>query len=34
MTLTQDILDHTLALGFDIAGIVPVGAPRHAASLR
>ena len=30
MTLTQDILDHTQTLGFDIAGIVPVGAPRHA----
>ena len=32
MTLTQDILDHTLTLGFDIAGIVPVGAPRHAGA--
>ena len=30
MTLTQDILGHTQTLGFDIAGIVPVGAPRHA----
>jgi len=32
MTLTQDILDHTQALGFDIAGIAPVGAPRHAGA--
>ena len=32
MTLTQDILDHALALGFDIAGIVPVGVPRHAGA--
>jgi epoxyqueuosine reductase len=32
MTLTQDILDHALALGFDIAGSIPVGAPRHAAA--
>ena len=30
MTLTQDILDHTQTLGFDIAGIVPVGTPRRA----
>jgi epoxyqueuosine reductase len=32
MTLTQDTLAHALTLGFDIAGIVPVGAPRHAAA--
>jgi epoxyqueuosine reductase len=30
MTLTQDILDHAQTLGFEIAGIAPVGAPRHA----
>ena len=32
MTLTQDILDHALAQGFDIAGILPFGAPRYAAA--
>jgi epoxyqueuosine reductase len=32
MTLTQDILEHALALGFDIAGILPVGAPRYVAA--
>ena len=32
MTLTQDILAHALTLGFDIAGIVPVGLPRHGAA--
>ena len=32
MTLTQDILAHALTLGFDIAGIVPVGPPRHGAA--
>jgi epoxyqueuosine reductase len=33
MTLTQDILDHAVALGFDIAGVAPVGAPQHTAAL-
>jgi epoxyqueuosine reductase len=32
LTLTQDILDQALALGFDIAGVVPAGEPRHAAA--
>ena len=32
MTLTQDILTHALTLGFDIAGIVPAGLPRHGAA--
>ncbi len=32
MTLTQDILAHALALGFDLAAVSPVGAPRHAAA--
>jgi epoxyqueuosine reductase len=32
VTLTQDILGYALALGFDIAGIVPAGQPRHAAA--
>jgi epoxyqueuosine reductase len=32
MTLTQDILDRALALGFHIAGILPVGVPRHAVA--
>jgi len=32
VTLTQDILAHALTLGFDIAGIVPAGPPRHAAT--
>jgi epoxyqueuosine reductase len=32
VTLTQDILAHALTLGFDIAGIVPVGPPRYGAA--
>jgi epoxyqueuosine reductase len=32
VTLTQDILAHALTLGFDIAGIVPVGLPRYGAA--
>ena len=32
MTLTQDILAHAQALGFDIAGIIPFAAPRHGAA--
>jgi epoxyqueuosine reductase len=32
VTLTQDILAHALTLGFDIAGIVPAGPPRHGAA--
>ena len=34
MTLTQDILDHTQALGFAIAGIAPVGRAAARRSLR
>ena len=29
MTLTDAILTHALALGFDLAGVTPVGPPRH-----
>ncbi len=32
MTLTQDILAHALALGFDIAGVMPMSASRHGAA--
>ncbi len=32
MTLTQGILAHALALGFDIAGMIPIGPPRHGAA--
>ena len=32
VTLTQDILAHALTLGFDIAGIIPAGPPRHGAA--
>ena len=32
MTLTQEILAHALTLGFDLAGIVPVGLPRYGAA--
>ena len=32
MTLTQDVLAHALALGFDIAGVMPMSAPQHAAA--
>ena len=32
MTLTQDVLAHALTLGFDIAGIIPAGLPRHGAA--
>jgi epoxyqueuosine reductase len=32
VTLTQDVLAHALTLGFDIAGILPVGLPRYGAA--
>ena len=32
VTLTQDILAHALTLGFDIAGIIPAGSPRHGVA--
>ena len=32
VTLTQDFLAHALTLGFDLAGIVPVGPPRRGAA--
>ena len=27
--LTDDILAHALSLGFDLAGVIPIGPPRH-----
>ena len=32
MSLSDEVLAHALALGFDAAGIVPVGPPRHGAA--
>ena len=32
VTLTQDILAYALNLGFNIAGIIPAGPPRHGAA--
>jgi epoxyqueuosine reductase len=32
MSLSDEVLSQALALGFDLAGIVPVGPPRHSAA--
>ena len=32
MSLSDEVLSQALALGFDRAGIVPVGPPRHGAA--
>ena len=31
MSLSDEVLAEALTLGFDLAGIVPVGPPRHSA---
>jgi len=33
MSLSDEVLAQALALGFDLAGIVPVGPPRHGAAI-